>query len=167
MHEYTVCVGWTVCVGPSVDGLFWAVTARQWRHTDPRQHNGSRHQSHDNIGWVYVRVCVCSGCIFISKLLLFALHYESVMNNVWHKSLMISFKHETRLWVLNVSSVFYHFTVLWCTGLHHKSTKSCTLPSTPADICDLSYKVEVMVAALLAQWLLAQTWEQFNFCFTP
>lgn len=74
MHECTVCVGdGTSRVGSSVDGLFRAATARQWRHTDPRQHHGSRRQNHNNFVCLCPYVCVCVGTFFLSMVLLFGL----------------------------------------------------------------------------------------------
>lgn len=49
---------WVCVCRPSVHALFWAVIVRQRTQTDPRQHNGSKHQSHNNLFCVS-RVCVC------------------------------------------------------------------------------------------------------------
>lgn len=51
---------WAWCVGPSVHELFWAVIVRQKRHTDLRQHNGSQHQSHNNLVCLCLCLCVCA-----------------------------------------------------------------------------------------------------------
>lgn len=140
MHECTVCVGdGTSRVGSSVDGLFRAATARQWRHTDPRQHHGSRLQNHNNFVCLCAYVCVCGYVFSFNGSFVWLMYYDTMMNNVWQKSLKIPFKHETapaRLWILNVSSVSCYFAVLWRTGLHHKNSKSCSFPSTLVGICD-------------------------------
>lgn len=91
--------------------------------------------------FVCVRMCVCvCGYVFsFSGSFVWLMYYDTMMNNVWQKSLKIPFKHETapaRLWILNVSSVSCYFAVLWRTGLHHKNSKSCSFPSTLVGICD-------------------------------
>lgn len=119
MHECTVCVGGTVCVGPSVEGLFWAVTARQCVHTDPRQHYGSQHQSHNNF------VCVC---VQIASLLqsLFCLAYIMMLwwimydRNLlrFHLNMRHQLQHDCGFLHVSCVSYYYHHCVL----VHHKNT---------------------------------------------
>lgn len=99
-----------------VEGLFWALTARQRRHKDSIDSimAASIEVTIIIIDFVPVCVCVCVR-IFIPKLLLFGLHYNTVMNNVWQKSLKVSFKHETPalawLWALTCTVFSVSFNV--------------------------------------------------------
>ncbi len=160
MHERTVCVGGTVCVGPSVEGLFWTVTAKQCIHTDPRQHYGSQHQSHNNFFCVCVCMCVCV-CVQIASLFqsLFCLAYITMLWWIMYDRNLLRFhlnmRHQLQhdCGFLHVSCVSYCYH---CVLVHYKNTKSCTFPSTLVDNCDLSYEVDLM-AALPAQWLPAHS----------
>ena len=113
-------------------------------------------------------LCVCrvGGCIFISKPLLFGLHYDTVMNYAWHKSLKISFKHETSALVydsrfLHVSSVSSFISVLWCTG--PEKHKILQIP-----ICIRGTFVRLNSARMLIAHLKwnGKSGEEFKFSFT-
>lgn len=89
-----------------------------------------------------VRACVCVGglYIFISMVLLFGLYivilwwimYEL---NLWRFHLNI--KQLQSYCALHVSSCY--FAVLLFTGLRHKTSHSCSFPSTLEDICSLRW----------------------------
>lgn len=101
-------------------------------HTDPRQHNGSQHQSHNNFVWVRVCMCVQGASLFQS---FFCLAYIMILwwimhdRNLWRFHLNMRHQLEHDSGFLHVSFVSYYFTVLRCIVLHHKNTKSCKFPS--------------------------------------